>query len=93
MQVDVGVATRVQSAESRPSDDVTVPFQCENCEFDFDDFPALIVVETEVERLYYCTDECAELAGWTEAVRRRWSHVVANECESIIFVPAHTVAA
>jgi hypothetical protein len=93
MQADVEDIERVLAAVSRPSDDATVPFQCENCEYDFDDFPALIVIEADPERLYYCTDECAEMAGWTDAVVRRWAHVVANEAESIIFVPARSMAA
>jgi hypothetical protein len=83
------IGTRVRPAESRQSDDAVVPFQCENCEFDYDDYPALIVVDTVEGRLRYCTDACAEQAGWTEAVRHRWNHEVENICESIIFVPAH----
>ena len=59
--------------EARPSDDVLVPFVCGNCDAEYADYPALVVVETSEGRIRFCTDACAEEGGYTEAVVRRYA--------------------
>lgn len=84
MSTPTTVSSRIPT--SRPSDDLTLPFTCENCETEYADFPALIVVETEEETLRYCTDACAEAAGWTQAVVRRYESELSGVSLSIVFI-------
>lgn len=68
-----------------PSDDLTLPFECESCGGEFSDAIALITVITPREEMRYCTDNCAMEAGWTEAVVRRWELEILGQSMEVLF--------
>lgn len=71
----------------RPSDDDLLPFTCESCNLSYEDAPALIIISKPEGMLRYCTDSCAEEAGWTEAVVLRWDAEISGEALRIIYTP------
>ena len=73
---------------ARLSDDWTCPFTCENCQYTYEDYPALIIVKESPNTYRYCSDACAEDAGWSEAVHERWATEVSGSGLAIIFTPS-----
>lgn len=55
----------------RPLSDRSAEFLCSGCLIEYGDYPPLIVVFHRGAVEKYCTDACAEEAGYTEAVVAR----------------------
>jgi hypothetical protein len=49
------------------------PFQCHTDGLEYSDYgPTIVVVLPTGTALFFCSDSCAEEAGYTEAVYARW---------------------